>query len=380
MQYRMFGKTGFNASALGFGCMRLPCVNGDDKQIDEEKAVRLIRYAVDHGVNYVDTAYPYQGGNSEIVLGKALKDGYREKVKLATKLPTWLVESYEDFDKILNDQLKKLDTDNIDMYLLHQLNKKVWSKMVNLGVFKFIEAAKKDGRIKHIGFSFHDKLDLFKEIIDAYDWEFCLIQYNYLDEYHQAGTEGLKYAAKKGMAVLIMEPLKGGRLAKTPPMPVKEIWEQANAKRTPAEWGLRWVWNHPEVTTVLSGMNEFQQVRENIEIAENAHPNSLSEEDMELINLVKLKYRELVKVQCTACNYCMPCPAGVNIPSNFWHYNQASMYDEYVEQSNAYYKNMSLEQRAASCIGCGRCEASCPQHIDIRKYLKEIDEVFSKRG
>jgi len=378
MQYRKFGETGFNASALGFGCMRLPCINGDDKQIDEEKAIRLIRYAVDHGVNYIDTAYKYHGGNSEIIVGKALKDGYREKVKLATKLPTWLVESYEDFDKILNDQLKKLDTDNIDMYLLHQLNKKVWSKMVNLGVFKFIEAAKKDGRIKHIGFSFHDELNLFKEIIDTYDWEFCLIQYNYLDEYHQAGTEGLKYAAKKGLAVLIMEPLKGGRLAKAPPMPVKEIWEHSNVKRTPAEWGLRWVWNHPEVTTVLSGMNEFEQVRENIEIVEKALPNSLSEKDIELINLVKLKYRELVKVQCTSCNYCMPCPAGVNIPSNFSYYNQASMYDEYVEQSNAYYNNMDLKQRAASCIACGKCETQCPQHIEIRKHLKEIDEVFSK--
>lgn len=378
MQYRKFGKSGFNASALGFGCMRLPNVNGDDKHIDEEKAIRLIRYAVDHGVNYIDTAYPYHGGNSEIVVGKALKDGYREKVKIATKLPTWQVESYEDFDKILNDQLKKLGTDNIDMYLLHQLNKKVWNKMVNLGVFKFVEAAKNDGRIKHIGFSFHDELNLFKEIIDAYDWEFCLIQYNYLDEYHQAGTEGLKYAAKKGMAVLVMEPLKGGRLAKTPPMPVKEIWEQANVKRTPAEWGLRWVWNHPEVTTVLSGMNELQQVKENIEIAENALPNSMSEEDMGLINHAKLKYKELVKVQCTSCNYCMPCPVGVKIPSNFSYYNQASMYDEYVEQSTAYYNKMDLKQRAASCIACGKCEALCPQHIEIRKHLKEIDEVFSK--
>jgi len=181
------------------------------------------------------------------------------------------------------------------------------------------------------------------------------------------------------MAVLIMEPLKGGRLAKTPPMPVKELWEQADVKRTPAEWGLRWVWNHPGVTTVLSGMNEFQQVRENLEIAETAFPNSLSEEDIGLINVVKLKYRELVKVQCTSCNYCMPCPAGVNIPSNFSRYNQASVYDEYVEQSYAYYNHMALKQRAASCIGCGKCEALCPQHIEIRKLLKEIDDVFSKK-
>jgi len=377
MQYREFGKTGFNASALGFGCMRLPCVNGDDKQIDEEKAVKLIRYAIDHGVNYVDTAYPYHGGKSEVVVGKALKDGYREKVMLATKLPPWYVNSYEDFDKLLNEQLARLDTDHIDMYLLHNQNRKFWDKFIKLGIFKFIETAKKDGRIKHIGFSFHDGIDVFKEIVDAYDWEFCLIQYNYLDEYHQAGTEGLKYAAKKGMAVLIMEPLKGGRLAKTPPIAVRELWDGAKAKKTPAEWALRWVWNHPEVTTVLSGMNEFEQVRENLEIAENALPNSMSEEDIGLVNLVKLKYMELVKVQCTSCNYCMPCPAGVNIPMNFTIFNEASMYDEYKEQSNIYNNVLPFKQRAASCISCGKCEKSCPQHIQIRKHLKEIHNFYN---
>ena len=376
MQYRKFGKIDFDASALGFGCMRLPCINGDGNQVDEEKAIKLIRYAIDHGVNYIDTAYPYHGGKSEVVVGKALKDGYREKVMLATKLPPWYVNSYEDFDKLLNEQLARLDTDHIDMYLLHNQNAKLWDKLTKLGVFKFIEAAKKDGRIRYIGFSFHDAIDIFKEIVDAYDWEFCLIQYNFLDELHQAGAEGLRYAAKKGMAVLIMEPLKGGRLAKIPPKPVKDLWDQANVKRSPAEWGLRWVWNHPEVTTVLSGMNEMQQIQENIKIAKNALPNSMPEEDMELVNLAKQKYRELVKVQCTSCNYCMPCPVGVNIPWNFSLYNQASMYDEYAEQSNAYNNITDPKQRAASCIACGKCEALCPQNIEIRKHLKEIDEVF----
>ncbi|HBP37513.1 MAG TPA: aldo/keto reductase, partial [Clostridiales bacterium] len=208
--------------------------------------------------------------------------------------------------------------------------------------------------------------------------DFCQIQYNFLDERHQAGTEGLKYAAQKGMAVVIMEPLKGGRLAKTPPAPVREIWERAGTERTPAEWGLRWVWNHPEVATVLSGMNEWSQVEENIRIAEGALPGSLSEGDLGLIDLAKIKYRELVKVPCTSCGYCLPCPVGVSIPVNFTLYNQASMYDEYVEQADIYNKSLTAEQRASACVKCGKCETLCPQHLEIRKYLDEIAGVFGR--
>jgi len=372
MEYRQFGKCDFKVSSLGFGCMRLPIINGDDKQIDEEKAISLIRYAIDNGVTYVDTAYPYHKGSSEILVGKALKDGYREKVKLATKLPTWLAHTYEDFDKFLDEQLEKLQTDHIDMYLLHALSKERWDDLLRLDIFKFVKKALSDGRIKQIGFSFHDKLETFKEIIDGYDWDFCQIQYNFLDDNYQAGTEGLEYAAKKGMAIVIMEPLKGGRLAKTPPISVKEEWNKSEVKKTPAEWALRWVLNHPEVTTVLSGMNSMEQIKENMKTSMAALANSLSEKDLELIHNVKGQYNELIKVQCTACNYCMPCPAGVDIPKNFALLNDASMYDEYDAQSKSY-NNLELKQRAVSCVECGKCEKLCPQHLEIRKHLKEVN-------
>lgn len=377
MKYRKFGKCDFDVSALGFGCMRLPILNGDEKQIDEEKAISLIRYAIDKGVTYIDTAYPYHKGSSELVVGKALKDGYRERVKLATKLPVWLANSYEDFDKYLNEQLEKLQTDHIDMYLLHGLGKERWDKLLELDIFKFIKSALSDGRIKQIGFSFHDKLDVFKTIVDAYNWDFCQIQYNFLDDNEQAGTEGLQYAANKGLAVVIMEPLKGGRLAKTPPISVKELWSKANTKKVPAEWGLRWVWNHPEVSTVLSGMNSMEQIIENMNTADTALPNSLLEKDLELISNVKSQYNKLIKVQCTACSYCMPCPTGVDIPKNFALLNDASMYNEHDAQSNSYNKNLTLKQRAVSCVECGKCETLCPQHLEIRKHLKEVNKAFS---
>ncbi|MBU3113846.1 aldo/keto reductase [Clostridium lacusfryxellense] len=373
MKYREFGKCDFKVSTLGFGCMRLPIINNDDKQIDEEKAIALIRYAIDNGVTYIDTAYPYHKGSSEILVGKALKDGYREKVKLATKLPTWLTHTYEDFDKYLDEQLGKLQTDHIDMYLLHALDKERWDNLLKLDIFKFVKSALCDGRIKQIGFSFHDKLDTFKEIIDGYDWDFCQIQYNFLDNNYQAGTEGLEYAAKKGMGIVIMEPLKGGRLAKNPPISVKEEWAKSEVKKTPAQWALRWVLNHPEVSTILSGMNSMEQVIENMQTADVALPNSLSVKDLELIDNVKGQYNELIKVQCTACNYCMPCPAGVDIPKNFALLNDASMYDEYEDQSKTYNNDLTLKQRAVSCVECGKCEKLCPQHLEIRKHLKEVN-------
>jgi predicted aldo/keto reductase-like oxidoreductase len=375
MKYRKFGKCDFEVSSLGFGCMRLPIINADEKQIDEEKAIALIRYAIDNGLDYIDTAYPYHKGSSELVVGKALKGGYREKVKLATKLPTWLTNSYEDFDKYLNEQLEKLQTDHIDMYLLHALNKKSWANLLKLDIFKFIESALNDGRIKQIGFSFHDDLGTFKEIVDAYAWDFCQIQYNFLDVNYQAGTEGLEYAASKGMAIIVMEPLKGGKLSQSPPISIKELWSSAKTPRTPAEWALRWIWNRPEVTTILSGMNSMEQITENIKTADSSLPNLLSKEDLDLVNKVKLQYNDLIKVQCTACNYCMPCPAGVNIPKNFTLINEASMYNEYDKQSLAY-NNLTLKERAVSCVFCGKCEILCPQHLEIRKHLKEVDKAL----
>ena len=387
MLYRKFGKCDFDASILGFGCMRLPLVGadqskpvqeGDPGKIDEEEAIRIIRYGIDNGVNYIDTAYPYHKGNSELVVGKALKDGYRERVHLATKLPSWLIKTADDFEKIFTEQLNKLQTDYVDLYLLHSLNKDSWKKIKKLGVLDFCDKIKKDGRAKCIGFSFHDSFDVFKDIIDSYNFDFCQIQYNYMDENHQAGTKGLKYAAEKGLAVVIMEPLRGGKLAKNPPDQIKEIWDSADVKRSPAEWGLRWVWNHPEVKVVLSGMGAMEQVVENIKSAENGYANSLTEKDMEKIEDVKDVYNELSKVGCTGCKYCMPCPNGVDIPGNFELYNDAYMYNDMESSYKAYNKFMSEQEKAGNCGQCGRCEKLCPQRLPIREYLKDVHRIFKK--
>lgn len=376
MQYRKFGKCDFEVSALGYGCMRFPILDGDESKINEEEAIKLVRYAIDNGVNYIDTAYPYHRKMSEPVVGKILKDGYREKVKLATKLPSWLIETYEDFDKYLNEQLERLQTDHIDCYLLHSLGKKSWTKIRDLGVIKFIEKALGDGRIKYIGFSFHDDLELFKEIVDFYDWDFCQIQYNFMDENYQAGTIGLEYAAAKGMAVIVMEPLRGGKLAKNPPEEIKDLWNTADVKRSPVDWALRWVWNHPGVTTVLSGMGKMDEVVENIKIAQDSYRNSLTEKETVLIDLVKEKYKSFSKVGCTACGYCMPCPAGVSIPDNFELYNDAFMYNSIPGSKMSYNKFMSEKARASACIECGACETQCPQSLPIRQYLKEVHNLL----
>lgn len=378
MQYRQFGKCDFKVSTLGFGCMRLPILDGDEGKINEPKAIELIRYAIDNGVNYIDTAYPYHKGMSEITTGKALKDGYREKVKLATKLPAWLINTYEDFDKYLNEQLEKLQTDHIDCYLLHALNKRTWGKIRDLGVVKFIEGALKDGRIKQIGFSFHDELNLFKEIVDYYDWDFCQIQYNYMDENYQAGLEGLNYAAARGMAVIIMEPLRGGKLVKNPPKDVLDLWNSADVKRTPASWALTWILNKPEVTLLLSGMGKMEEITENLKICSDARPNTLTEAELKLVDAVKEKYISFTKVGCTACGYCMPCPAGVNIPSNFNLYNEAFKYNDVGASKFAYERFMPDDAKANVCVDCGQCEEACPQNLPIREHLKSVHELLKK--
>jgi predicted aldo/keto reductase-like oxidoreductase len=380
MLYRNFGKTNEKVSILGFGCMRLPLIQGGDpSQIDEEKATKLVRYAIDNGVNYIDTAYPYHGngmtkggGASEPFVGRVLKDGYREKVKLATKLPSWLIKSRSDMDKYLNEQLERLDTDHIDFYLVHALNKGDWDRLKANGINEFLDSAIKDGRIKHAGFSFHDKLEVFKEIVDSYDWSFCQIQYNYLDEEFQAGTEGLEYAAERGLGITIMEPIRGGKLVNNLPNEAKAAFDTAEVKRTPAEWALRWVWNHPEVKVVLSGMNTLEQVVENIKTASEAEENSLTEKELRLVTDVKNIIESKVKVNCTACAYCMPCPAGVNIPRCFSAYNNYNMFP-----GDESYKYIPEKERATSCVQCGKCETHCPQGIKIREHLKDIRAVFA---
>lgn len=373
MQYRKFGKFPFEVSTLGFGTMRLPVINGETNKINEPKAVELIRSSIDKGINYIDTAYPYHGGNSEVVVGKALKDGYREKVVLATKMPVWLIEKEEDFEKYLKEQLEKLNTDHIDVYLLHALNKERFNKLKEQNVFKYLDKWKREGIIKYCGFSFHDKYEVFKEIVDSYDFDMCQIQYNYLDTEYQAGLKGLKYASGKNLALVIMEPLRGGSLVKKPPVKIENILNKVH--KTAAEIALSFIFNHKEVTTVLSGMNEEAQVDENINTASKVLPKSLSEEELIAIDEIKNVYSELMKVNCTSCEYCMPCPYGVNIPRNFSLYNEYGMFDKYKECKNQY-NSMNESMRASSCRKCGKCEKACPQNLPIRKLLEEVHIQF----
>lgn len=377
MQYRKFGKTSVNCSVLGFGAMRLPILNNDDSQIDEEKAIEMIRYAIDHGVNYVDTAYPYHRGKSEIVVGKALKDGFRDKIFLATKSPVWQVERYEDFERFLDEQLEKLQTDHIDMYLMHALNNERWEKIKALGFSQFLEKAKAQGKIRFVGFSFHDKYPIFKQIVDEYNyWDFCQIQLNYMDINYQAGLKGLNYASSKGMAVVIMEPLKGGKLAKLPDR-VMDILNRNGKGWSAAEWSLRWLGNFPQVSVILSGMSSLEQVRENVKIADYLAQNALTKEDLELIEEVRKTLQSFAVINCTECGYCMPCPNGVDIPANFRLYNEAVMFENIQDAKGTYKWFESQKISASFCVECGQCLSKCPQKLEIPSLLKRVHREFT---
>ena len=379
MQYRKMGKRGPEVSILGFGAMRLPYIGNDESKIDENEATRVMRYAIDNGVNYVDTAWGYHYGNCEPWMGRALKDGYREKVFLATKLPPWFVETREDCDKFLNQQLERLQTDYIDFYLLHALKQELWDKLKNVRVIEFLESALKDGRIRFAGFSFHGALSDFKNIVPDYDWTFCQIQYNFMDIHEQAGIEGLKFADERGLGVIIMEPLRGGNLAKQPPLSIQKLWDSSPVEHTPVDWALRWVWNHPEVTMLLSGMNSIEQVKENIAIASEVQVKSLTNDEINLIEKVRQAFLERTAVACTRCGYCMPCPAGVNIPATLRLYNEARMYENPTLASRVYYLMLKPEQQAPSCTECGQCEEKCPQNIPIREELKKAHAVLERK-
>ena len=367
MQYRKFGNTGVKVSALGFGTMRLPLLDPEDSsRIDEEQAIKMLRDAVDAGLNYIDTAYPYHMQQSEVLVGKALRDGYRDKVYLATKCPVWLLKEPEDFDRILDEQLAKLQTDHIDFYLLHALDEGRWNDVVlKLGLLQRAEKAKAEGKIRHIGFSFHAGLDAFKKIIDGYDgWEFCQIQYNYINTDYQAGTEGLRYAAAKGLGVIIMEPLLGGRLA-NPPQAVKDVLP---AEKSAVEWALDFLWNQPEVSLMLSGMSTPEQLAQNLEYASRSGVGMLSESEEKMFETAKKAYDSLALVPCTACKYCMPCPFGLNIPDTFAAYNLLA----YEIEAAARKRYSGLETKADACRACHHCEKECPQHIKISSLMPEI--------
>ncbi|NMD26357.1 MAG: aldo/keto reductase [Chloroflexi bacterium] len=382
MKYRQFGKLDWQPSALGFGCMRFPVVGGDNGVIDEELAAPMLRRAIDAGVNYLDTAWAYHREQDEIFLGKVLAGGYRQKVRLATKMPSWLVNTREDLDRFLDAQLERLQTDFIDFYLLHTLNARLWENYKRLNVFEWAERKMAEGKFGYLGFSFHDSYDVFEDILTSYDnWTFCQIQYNYMDINYQAGQKGLHAAADKGLAVVVMEPLRGGRLAKNPPpSSVAEIFARSHRDWTPANWALQWVWNQPEVSLLLSGMSTMEQVEQNLVSAEQSAPGSLTAEDLALIEHARQARESLAPIPCTHCEYCLPCPSDVAIPSVFELYNEALMYDEPRRGQNAYKYDIKDENKADRCVECGTCESLCPQQIEIISWLKKAHAYLTPSG
>lgn len=375
MQKVPFGQLGFDVSRLGFGMMRLPTVKNEagESVIDREETIAMVRTAIDGGVNYVDTAYGYHGGESEVVTGLALKDGYREKVTLTSKLPQWLVHEHSDMDKLLDEQLNRLDVPCLDFYILHALNLEAFKKMQALDYKGFYKRALKDGRIKHTGFSFHDDKAAFLQIIDDYDWDMAQIQINYLDDESQATAEGMRYAGKKGIPVVCMEPLRGGMLV-NPPAEIRQMIDNNPRGYSPVEWAFRFVGNYPEIVTILSGMNTMEQVKDNLRIFKNVKPGALSAEDEAFTAQLKKAYLERIAVGCTKCDYCQPCPEGVLIPRIFEIYNNAYKFDDMSILRRDYRGVVKDNGEASRCVACGHCESACPQQLEIIKLLADIHE------
>ena len=370
MQYRK-DKYGNDISALGFGCMRF---RRNGPAIDMAEAEKEILAAIDLGVNYFDTAYIYPG--SEAALGEILaKNGVREKVKIATKLPHYLIKSREGMEKLFNEQLKRLKTDYVDYYLMHMLTDiATWEKQIKLGVLDFLEEKKRSGAIRQIGFSYHGNSDMFCKLVDAYDWDFCQIQYNYLDEHSQAGRRGLQYAHSKGMPVIIMEPLRGGKLVNRLPQDAVNAFAEHPVSRTPAQWAFRWLWNQEEVTCVLSGMNSMEMLRENVQTASDAKIGEMGAEEEAMFQKVVAAINGKLKVGCTGCSYCMPCPKGVDIPGAFAAYNRMASEGKFAGLREHFMCSAARKDSTAAslCIGCGKCESHCPQGIPIRQELNNV--------
>ena len=368
MENRKFGNTGLNPSILGFGMMRLK--KREDGTIDEDWAIKTLRNAIDNGLTYVDTAYSY--GDSERVTGLCLLDGYREKVTLASKMPIMMLKSEEDFDRILNEELERLQTDHIDAYLLHAVNAERWENfVVRFNVLEKMEKAKAEGKIRHIGFSFHDNLETFKRILDIYNWDFCQIQLNYLDVNYQAGLEGMRLAHERGLAVVVMEPLRGGALANIP----ADV--AAMLPKSPVESALDFLWHHKEITVVLSGMSEIEQVEQNMEYANRASAGMLSAEEYAQIIAAGDKMREYLSIPCTGCNYCNVCPNEIAIPDIFAMFNRAQLDGDSLRAIREYRALGARNQ--SGCIECGACVDACPQHINIPEELKKVHKRWGKK-
>ena len=374
MLYREFKKINKKVSLLGLGCMRFP--ENEDGSVKEQESIEIIRSSIDSGVNYVDTAFTYHGGKSEKILGKALKDGYREKVLLADKMPIWIAKDEDSMKSIFYKQLERLDTDCIDMYLVHNVNRGIWKRALKLNLMPFLEEMKAEGRIKHIGFSFHDSYEFFEEMLDAYPWEFCQIQLNYMDKDHQAGVRGLKYAAEKGLDVIVMEPLKGGRITDAIPPVIQSLWDSAPVKRSPAEWAFKWLASMPEITLMLSGMSSKDQVEENIKLLSDESITKMTDDESALIDKVSDEYNRLIKYACTGCNYCMPCPQKLDIPRILRYFNDWNVYEKNPSTKMEYETWIGPGQHASDCIGCRACEEKCPQALPIAEAMKEAAEAF----
>ena len=374
MNYVPFGHLGFNVSRLGFGCMRLPTrADGEKSAVDREEAVRMIRRAIDGGVTYIDTAYGYHGGESETVVGLALRDGYREKVTLTTKLPYWAVEEKGDLDRVLDTQLKRLGLPSVDFYILHAMSRDAYAKLDALDFKGFYDRALRDGRIGRTGFSFHDDYDTFLRILGDYPFDMAQVQFNYLDVDHQAGLRGIREAGKRGTAVVVMEPLRGGALAR-PPMQIKTLIDGNERGWSPAEWALRYVGDQKEVVTVLSGMSEMKQVEDNLRIfgQDDFKPGMLTQADAAFTDLLRGEYKKRMPIGCTGCEYCLPCPRGVAIPRLFRQYNEAKMLGRAESFIDGYKTALEKERDAGRCVRCGRCEGLCPQHLPIMDWLKTL--------
>lgn len=377
MQFRKIPRSDDQISALGFGCMRFP--TKADGKIDEEKSLAMLHLAYKKGVNYFDTAWGYHDGDSEPFLGSFLRQIDRKTVFVATKLPCWLIKTREDMDEFLNKQLERLQTDYIDYYLLHALNRRTWKTLCDLGVISFLEEARRHGKIRHIGFSFHDSYPVFRKIVTAYKWDFCQIMLNYLDTNYQAGMKGYRLAQSLDIGIIAMEPLRGGKLVMHIPSAIQSLWDKSKFHRSSLERALRWVWNLPACTVLLSGMSSLEQVQENLAYADLCKADELSASELKLYAKVRREYLKRIPIMCSECRYCLPCPAKVAIPSVFGVYNEAIMFEDKERHAKEYRIFIGEESRADKCTKCGACLSKCPHHIDIPTELEMIAKYFSDK-